>query len=105
MPQLAQTRLRISDRAQAKIRSILAETGQRDEAVRLFAEKSDDGGIELGLASDRRRDDDIQVPADGVTVIADAQTLAIVRDRIIDYEAEGFTFAVDGACEAPVFAE
>lgn len=101
----ARNRLRISDRAQAKIRSILSATGKRNEAVRLFAEQTDDGGIELGLASDRRRDDDIQIPADGVTVIADEQTLAIARDRVIDYEAEGFTFAVDGACEVPLFTE
>lgn len=102
---LAQNRLRISDRAQAKIRSILAETGRRDEAVRLFAEKTRDGSIEIGLASDKLRDDDIEIPAEGVTLVADAQTLAIARDRVIDYEAQGFTFALDGACETPLFAE
>ncbi len=101
---LAQKRHRISDRAQAKIRSILAETGQCD-TVRLFAEKTRDGGIEIGLASDRRRDDDFQIPADGVTVVADAQTLAIARDRVIDYETHGFTFAGDTACEALPFTE
>ena len=105
MLQLAQNRLRISDRAQAKIRAILADSGQPGGSVRLFAELTVDGGIEMGLAADQRRDNDLQVPADGITLYADAQTLAITRDRIIDYEAPGFTIAVDGACEAPSFAE
>ena len=102
---LAHDRLRLSDRAQAKIRSILEERGETDVAVRLFAEKTSDGAIELGLAFDRRRDDDVVVPAEGVTVLADAQTLAIARDRVIDYETQGFTFAKDSACEARLFTE
>ncbi len=102
---LAHNRLRLSDRAQAKIRSILEERGETDVSVRLFAEKASDGAIELGLAFDRRRDDDVVVPAEGVTVLADAQTLAIARDRVIDYETQGFTFAKDSACEARLFTE
>ncbi len=101
----AQNRHRLSDRAQAKIRSILAERSETDETVRLFAEKTSDGTIELGLAFDRRTDDDVVVPAEGVTVLADAQTLAIARDRVIDYETQGFTFAKDSSCEARLFAE
>jgi Fe-S cluster assembly iron-binding protein IscA len=109
---LTHNRLRLSDRAQAKIRSILEQREQReqrgksDEAVRLYAERAgDDGAIELGLAFDHRRDDDMVVPAEGVTLLADAQTLAIARDRVIDYETQGFTFAKDSACETDPFFE
>jgi len=103
---LAHNRLRLSDRAQAKIRSILEQRGKTGEVVRLYAERArDDGAIELGLAFDRRRDDDMVVPAEGVTVLADAQTLAIARDRVIDYETQGFTFAQDSACDARPFFE
>jgi len=103
---LAHNRLRLSDRAQAKIRSILEQRGKTDEAVRLYAEKaSEDGTIELGLAFDRRRNDDLVVPAEGVTILADPQTLAIARDRVIDYEAQGFTFAQDSVCDAGPFFE
>lgn len=105
MLQLAQNRLRISDRAQAKIRSILAESSRRDQPVRVFAETTDGGGLEIGLASDSPRDGDFQIPAEGLTLVADALTLTIARDRVIDYEAQGFTFAVDAACEAKPFAE
>lgn len=98
-------KLRLSDRAQAKIRGVLAEQGKSDHAVRLFAEKTADGTLELGLAVDRRRADDILVPAEGVTVFADPQTLAVARDRVIDYEPHGFTFAKDNACEAGLFTE
>lgn len=105
MQPIAQTRLRLSDRAQAKIQDILAQRGRHAEAVRLFAEATGDGGLELGLAFDRRREDDIEIPAEGVTVIADAQTLSLAGNRVIDYETEGFTFAIDGACEAPLFPE
>ncbi len=104
---LAQDRIRLSDRAQAKIRAVLAErSGAGDvEVVRLFAEKTSDGAVELGLAFDRRRDDDVVVPAEGVTLLADVHTLAVARDRVIDYEPQGFTFAKDRACEAGLFTE
>jgi len=109
---LAHNRVRLSDRAQAKIRSILHERQKRQErgatgeAVRLYAERAgDDGAIELGLAFDQRRDDDLVVPAEGVTVLADERTLAIAQDRVIDYETQGFTFAKDSACEARPFFE
>lgn len=105
---LARNRLRLSDRAQAKIRSILEQRGKTGEAVRLYAERAsddDDGAIELGLAFDRRRDGDMVVPAEGVTVLADAHTLAVARDRVIDYETQGFTFAKDSACETGPFFE
>ena len=101
----ASPRIRLSDRAQAKIRSILEAHDPAHDKVRLFAEKTNDGAIELGLAFDRRRADDIVVPAEGVTVLADAQTLAIARDRVIDYEPQGFTFAKDAACAAGLFTE
>ena len=105
---LENNRLRLSDRAQAKIRSILKQRGETDATVRLYAERTtddDDGDIELGLAFDRRRDGDLTVPAEGVTVLADARTLAIARDRVIDYDTQGFTFAQDSACEARPFFE
>ena len=107
---LEHNRLRLSDRAQAKIRSILEQRGKTDEAVRVYAERAtddddDDGDIELGLAFDKRRDGDLTVPAEGVTVLADARTLAIARDRVIDYDTQGFTFARDSACEARPFFE
>lgn len=105
MQPLAQPRLRISDRAQAKIKSILAENDRSEVTVRVFAETTSDGGIELGLAFDRRREDDVRIPADGVTVLADPRTLSIAGDRVLDYETEGFTFAVDGACQTPLFPE
>lgn len=107
---LEHNRLRLSDRAQAKIRSILEQRGKTDETVRLYAERASDvdagdGAIELGLAFDKRRDGDFVVPAEGVTVVADAHTLAIARDRVIDYDTQGFTFAKDSACEARPFFE
>lgn len=102
---LAQHRLRFSDRAQAKIRRVVADLGKDGETIRVFAEETADGAVELGLALDRRRADDIVVPAEGVTVLADADTLAIARDRLIDYEPRGFTFRRDSACEAPLFTE
>jgi Fe-S cluster assembly iron-binding protein IscA len=102
---LAHNRLRLSDRAQAKIRNVLAEQGKADHPVRLFAEKTAAGALELGIALDRRRADDILVPAEGITVFADAHTLAVARDRVIDYEPRGFTFAKDSACEARPFPE
>ena len=100
-----QNRLRLSDRAQAKIRRLLAERGKTEQAVRLFAEETAEGALELGLAFDRRRTDDILVPAEGVTVFADAKTLAVARDRVIDYEPQGFTFARDNACQGQLFTK
>ncbi len=62
----------------------MPKRGETDETVRLFAEKTSDGAIELGLAFDGTTDDDVVVAAEGV---------------------KGFTFAKDSSCEARLITE
>ena len=92
---IAQDRLRLSERAQAKIRDLMKTHGSESRTVRLFAERAEDGSLELGLAFDERQDADYALASDGVTMVADPQTVALARDRVLDYGTEGFTFARD----------
>ena len=98
-------RLRLSDRAQAKIRSLMASSGPERAMVRVFAERSSEGVVEVGLAFDGPRKHDVSLSAEGVDVVADAQTLEIAQDGTLDYGAEGFTLLRDLACETLPFPE
>ena len=98
----ARDRLRLSDRAQAKIRDVLrTKTGyasalSEPPTVRLYAERAEGGTLEIALAFDPRRETDYILATEGVTLVADPLTADLARDGVLDYEAEGFTFASDG---------
>jgi len=79
--------------------------GHSDATVRLFAEKSEMGVTEVGLAFDRPRNGDVEIPADGLNLVADALTLDLAKSRLIDYGTEGFTFARNDSCESHPFTE
>ena len=93
MEPAAQSRLSVSDRAQAKIRSLSAEWGRSREAVRVYAERAQNGRLELALAFDQPREQDVEVLADGITVITDPNSWMMACDRVLDYGIDGFTFA------------
>lgn len=96
-------RLRVSDRAQAEIRRVMKSRSDERRPIRVFAARSDEGVLDVGLAFDSRREQDVSVSAEGVDVVADAQTLEIMRDSTLDYGIEGFTLARNIACETLPF--
>lgn len=93
--------IRLSDRAQSKIRSLASGS---EQPVRVYAERSRSGAVELALAFDEAREDDVTVAAEGVTVVADPGSLSVARGGVIDYDVEGFVFA-PGACDPPRIAK
>ena len=97
--------LRLSDRAQAKIRQLMKSSGHDRDTVRVLAERSAEGVLEVGLAFDSRREQDVSLSAEGVDVVVDAKTLEIAQDSTLDYGTEGFTLARDLACETLAFSE
>ncbi len=105
MPINARRHLKLSDRAQAKIRDLMKARGVPRATVRVFAERRDDGALELGLAFDERRAANLEFLEEGLTLVADPETLSMAGERVIDYATEGFTFTRDGACETPFIPE
>ena len=97
--------LRLSDRAQAKIRQLLKSSDHDSSTVRVFAERSAKGVLDVGLAFDRPRDQDVSLSLEGVDVVTDLKTLKIAQDSTLDYGTEGFTLARDLACETLPFPE
>ncbi len=97
--------LRLSDRAQAKIRQLMKSGDHRRDTVRIFAERSAQGVLDVGLAFDSRREQDVSLSMEGVDVFTDMNTLEIAQDSTLDYGTEGFTLARDLACETLPFPE
>jgi len=97
--------LRLSDRAQAKIQQLMKASDHEGGTVRVFAERSDQGVLEVGLAFDSPHERDVFLSIDGVKVVTDLKTLEIAQDSTLDYGTEGFTFARDLACETPPIPE
>ena len=90
--------IRVSDRAQAKLRSLTRSRRAESAAVRLYAERNAKGAVEMGLSLDGRRAEDCLVLADGLELLADPATLRTVGSVYIDYENTGFVIS-PAACE------
>ena len=74
--------------------------------VRVFAERSALGVLDVGLAfDDSPRDEDVSLSMEGVDVVTDVKTLEIAQDSTLDYGTEGFTLARHLACETLPFPE
>ncbi len=97
--------LRLSDRAQAKIRQIMQSGDHARATVRIFAERSAQGVLDIGLAFDSPGEQDVFLSMEGVDVVTDVKTLEIAQDSTLDYGTEGFTLARDLACETPPILE
>ncbi len=105
MTEVNHDRLRLSDRAQAKIRQLMKSSDHERGTVRVFAERSAQGVLDVGLAFDSPRDQDVSLSMEGVDVVTDVKTLEIAQDSTLDYGTEGFTLARDLACETLPFPE
>jgi Fe-S cluster assembly iron-binding protein IscA len=90
------TPFRVSDRARARILALAAERASQGGAVRLFAERTDTGAIELGLSFDERREGDEVVATDGLQLLGDSASLTAVEGHVLDYDSRGFTLLIDG---------
>ena len=100
-------RVRVSDRALARIRALLDERTQAGSRVRLFAERAEGASeLEVGLSFDVLRPGDEEMDFGGFRLVADFDTLSLVEGRVLDYEGSeqlrGFTLLGDEVAPAEV---
>ncbi len=99
--------VRLTDRAQAKIRNLMSARGGTGSVVRLYAEATPGGTTEFGLSFDRKTPSDRMLVAEGLELAIDPQSGRTIRNLVIDYvESAGtraFTFHPMPVAEREVF--
>jgi len=76
----------VTDKAAEKARSILAERGVENGALRVFVVSGGCSGYQYGMAIARsREEDDIVIEASGVTLLVDAESAPLLEGAEVDY--------------------
>jgi iron-sulfur cluster assembly accessory protein len=79
--------LKITDRAQERIKQLLAKEGKPDAGLRLYISGGGCAGMSYGMSiDDSVGNDDAVVKANGIKVIVDKLSLIYLRGSTIDYE-------------------
>lgn len=86
----------VTDKAAEKARTILADRGVENGALRVFVVSGGCSGYSYGMAIARNReDDDIAIEASGVTILVDAESAPLLDGAEVDYVEDlmksGFT--------------
>ena len=89
--------IKISDTVVSKVSEMLAEEGDPNLQLRIFVTGGGCSGFQYGFAfDDEKKDDDIRVVKDAITVVVDAMSLQYLAGAEIDYEdkLEGARFVI-----------
>jgi iron-sulfur cluster insertion protein len=79
--------IKISDTVVSKVSEMLAEEGDPTLQLRIFVTGGGCSGFQYGFAfDDEKKDDDIRVVKDAITVVVDAMSLQYLIGAEIDYE-------------------
>jgi iron-sulfur cluster insertion protein len=79
--------IRISDTVVSKVSEMLAEEGDPTLQLRIFVTGGGCSGFQYGFAfDDEKKEDDIRVVKDAITVVVDAMSLQYLMGAEIDYE-------------------
>ena len=79
--------IKISDTVVSKVSEMLAEEGDPNLQLRIFVTGGGCSGFQYGFAfDDEKKDDDIRVVKDTITVVVDAMSLQYLIGAEIDYE-------------------
>jgi iron-sulfur cluster assembly accessory protein len=86
----------VTEKAATKARSILAERGVENGALRVFVVSGGCSGYQYGMAIARNReDDDIAIEAAGITILVDSESAPLLDGAEVDYVEDlmksGFT--------------
>ena len=86
----------ITDKAAEKARTILADRGVENGALRVFVVSGGCSGYQYGMAIARgREDDDIAIEMNGVTLLVDPESAPLMEGAEVDYVEDlmksGFT--------------
>ena len=90
------TFITVTDKAAAKAKSILADKGVENGALRVFVVGGGCSGYQYGMAIARNReDDDIAIDVSGLTILVDAESAPLLDGAEVDYVEDlmksGFT--------------
>jgi iron-sulfur cluster assembly protein len=90
------TMITVTDKAAAKAKSILADKGVENGALRVFVVGGGCSGYQYGMAIARNReDDDIAIDVGGLTILVDAESAPLIDGAEVDYVEDimksGFT--------------
>jgi iron-sulfur cluster assembly accessory protein len=76
----------VTDKAAEKAKTILAERGVENGALRVFVVSGGCSGYQYGMAIARsREDDDIAIEASGITLLVDAESAPLLEGAEVDY--------------------
>ncbi|PXW94310.1 iron-sulfur cluster insertion protein [Sphaerotilus hippei] len=79
--------LKITDAVVAKVAEMLAEEGDPNLQLRVFVTGGGCSGFQYGFAfDDEKKEDDVRVVRDSLTVVVDAMSLQYLVGAEIDYE-------------------
>jgi len=79
--------IKISESVVSKVAEMLAEEGDPSLQLRIFVTGGGCSGFQYGFAfDDEKKDDDIRVIKDSITVVVDAMSLQYLMGAEIDYE-------------------
>lgn len=86
----------VTDKAAAKAKSILADKGVENGALRVFVVGGGCSGYQYGMAIARNReDDDIAIDVGGLTILVDSESAPLIDGAEVDYVEDimksGFT--------------
>ena len=90
------TIITVTDKAAEKAKSILADKGVENGALRVFVVGGGCSGYQYGMAIARNReDDDIAIDVGGLTILVDAESAPLIDGAEVDYVEDimksGFT--------------
>ena len=91
-----QAMVTVTDKAASKAKTILAERGIENGALRVFVVGGGCSGYQYGMAIARNREDgDIAIDANGVTILVDEESAPLLSGAEVDYVEDlmksGFT--------------
>src|SRR5687767_263842 len=93
---ISQSFITVTDKAAEKARTLLADRGVENGALRVFVVSGGCSGYSYGMAIARNReDDDIAIEAEGITILVDQESAPLLDGAEVDYVEDlmksGFT--------------
>ena len=91
-----QSMITVTEKAAEKARTLLADRGVENGALRVFVVGGGCSGYQYGMAIARHREeDDIAIEAQGVTILVDQESVPLLEGAEVDYVEDlmksGFT--------------
>jgi len=78
--------LEITSQAASQIRHLVAEAGGAPRGLRIFIEKGGCSGRQYSMKIDQVAPEDTVVESEEAKIFVDPESLALIRDSVIDYE-------------------